>query len=90
MAEVVRNKGNFVQPGMLVAVVRVGGFVVSHDGTLALDSVYLQADYPVLFDLIGTTFNDVGKGDDAVTQFRTPPTDGLPSLGTHFEYRIRF
>lgn len=88
MAEVPRNKGNFIQPGMLIPVARVGGAVISHDGTLALDSVYLQADYPVLFDFLGTTFNDPLKGDDAGTQFRTPPA--IPDLSSDFEWRIRF
>lgn len=88
MAEVPRNKGNFIQPGMIIPVLKIGGFVVSHDGTLALDTVYLQTDYPVLFDLLGTTFNDVGKGDDGATQFRTPPAPTDPSVD--FEWRIRF
>ncbi len=88
MAEVPRNKGNFLQPGMLIPVVKISGFVVSHDGTLALDTVYLQADYPVLFDLLGTTFNDPLKGDDSATQFRTPPDVQDPS--NDFEWRIRF
>lgn len=88
MVEVPRNKGNFVQPGYLVPVVRVGGAVVSHDGTLACDEVYSQNAYPVLFGIIGTTFNNVGKGDDAATQFRTPPPPS--DLGVNFEWRVRF
>lgn len=89
MSEVARWKGQYLQAGMVIPVVQVSGSTVSHDGTLGLDEVYLQADYPVLFDLIGTTFNDTDKGDDAATQFRTPPGDGLPAL-TGFEWRIRF
>ena len=89
MAEVPRNKGNFIQPGMAVPVLQIGGFVVSHDGTLAPDTAYLQADYPVLFDLIGTTFNDPLKGDDGATQFRTPQAPDV-SLGSNWTWRIRF
>lgn len=90
MAEVPRNKGDFVQAASIQIYPTIGGSVVSHDGTLALDEVYLQADYPVLFETIGTEWVDVGKGDNPATQFRTPPPDDLPSLGAGYEYRIRF
>ncbi len=89
MSEVPRNKGQFVQAGMIIPVVQVSASTVSHDGTLALDTVHNQADYPVLFDLLGIAFNDSDKGDNDVTQFRTPDSAGLPTL-TGYEWRIRF
>ena len=82
MAEVPRNKGEFVQAGMICIFPSPGGAVVTHDGT--------QTDYPFLFEVLGTTYNDPLKGDDAATQFRTPPTDGLPMLGPEYQYRMRF
>ena len=86
-----RNKGQFVQAGSLHIFPAPRGAVVSHDGTLALDSVHLQADYPELFAVLGIQYNDGGKGDDDATQFRTPneTTLGLPTLGDA-EWRIRF
>lgn len=90
MAEVPRNKGEFVQAGMICIFPSPGGAVVTHDGTVALDALLTQTDYPFLFEVIGTTYNDPLKGDDAATQFRTPPTDGLPTLGPEYQYRMRF
>lgn len=89
MSEQARNKGQFVQAGMLCLFPAPAGSVVSHDGTVELDTVYLQADYPYLFQVIGTQYNDAGKGDDNATQFRTPPADALPVV-TGFEWRMRF
>lgn len=82
-----RNKGHFVQAGSIILYPTVSGSVVSHDGTLPMDSVHLQTDYPFLFQVIGTDFNDPGKGDDPATQFRTPLDPGAPA---GYEYRIRF
>lgn len=82
-----RNKGQFVQAGSVILYPTVGGSVVSHDGTLAMDSVHLQSDFPILFEVIGTNFNDAGKGDDPATQFRTPEA---PTTPVGFEYRIRY
>lgn len=87
-----RGKGQFVQAGMFCLYPTIGGSVVSHDGTLACDQVYDQETYPVLFEVIGTDFNDPGKGDDPETQFRTPPApqfDGKP-VDAGAEWRIRF
>lgn len=84
-----RNKGQFVQAGALCIFPTVGGSVVSHDGTLACDEVVLQADYPVLFQVIGTNFNDPGKGDDDLTQMRTPPKPTWAN-DPAWEARIRF
>lgn len=91
MPEQPRAKGQFLQAGMICVFPAPSGSVISHDGTLPLDSVYSQDDYPVLFQVIGTTYNDAGKGDDNATQFRTPPESslGLAAL-TDAEYRIRF
>lgn len=88
MAEVPRDKGALVQPGSLVFFpVIPGGSVVTNDGTLACDVVVLQADYPVLFQIIGTDFNEVG--DDDLTEMRTPKAPAWATdLG--WEARIRF
>ena len=84
-----RVKGQFVQAGVLCLFPKIGGAVVSHDGTVACNTVLLQVDYPILFEVIGTAFNDVGKGDDPVTQFRTPPAPTWMN-DTTWEARIRF
>lgn len=92
MAEQPRNKGQFVQAGMLCLFPNTTGddaSVVSHDGTLACDEVYNQADYPFLFEVIGVTFNDPGKGDDPATQFRTPPPPTWAD-DVNWTCRIRF
>lgn len=71
-----RNKGQFLQAGMYCFFPNTAGddaSVISHDGTLACDEVYLQADYPELYATIGINWNDGVKGDNDVTQFRTPP-----------------
>lgn len=86
-----RNKGHFVQAGSVNLYPTRGGSVYSHDGTLALDSVHLQSDYPQLFAVIGVDYNDSGKGDDDETQFRTPPHSDFPDVsGLNCEWRIRF
>ena len=92
MAEVPRAKGEFLQPGQICLYPKIGGSVVSHDGTLALDTIYLQADYPILFEIIGTNYNDLVKGDDPLTEFRTPPPADFPALpdSNLAEWRIRF
>lgn len=92
MPEIPRAKGQFSQPGEVKLFPKVGGSIVSHDGTLAMDAVYDQEDYPVLVEVIGTNFNDAGKGDDPATQFRTPPTTTEMSTlaGTEYEWRIRY
>lgn len=89
MPEVARAKGQFVQAGMIALFPAPSGSVVSHDGTLGLDEVVMQEDYPVLFQVIGIDYNLSDKGDDDATQFRTPPSDGLPVV-TGFEWRIRY
>ena len=91
MAVQPRNKGQFVQAGSINLYPTIGGSVISHDGTLGLDTVHLQADYPELFAAIGIQWNDGGKGDDDLTQFRTPPPTIFPDLtGLECEWRIRF
>lgn len=67
MAEVPREF-HFSQAGDFIT--RPSG--VSRGGLLDLDTVYDQADYPLLFAEIGITYNDSGKGDNDITQFRTP------------------
>ena len=84
-----RAKGQYVQPGTLSLFPELtGGAVISVDGYLDLDSVYLQADYPDLFAVLGTFFNDPLKGDDEETQFRTP-TITMPAV-TGGRWLIRF
>ena len=91
MAEQPRGKGQYVQAGMYCLYPTISSNVVSHDGTLALDTVYLQDDYPVLFEVLGTHFNDSSKGDNDETQFRTPPDSDLPDVSSlNCEWRIRF
>ena len=70
-----RVKGQFVQAWSLQfypATSAGSGSVVTHDGTLDCDTVYLQAEYPHAFAILGTAYNDISKGDDPLTQFRTP------------------
>jgi len=90
VAEQPRAKGQFVQAGMICLYPTNGVSVYSHDGTLSLDTVYLQSEYPVLFQVIGTDYNDASKGDDPLTQFRTPPASDFPALPGNAEWRIRF
>lgn len=91
MPEQVRNKGQFVQAGTISLYPTISSAVITHDGTLALDTVYQQEDYPFLFQIIGINYNDAGKGDDDATQFRTPPPSDFPDLsGLNCEWRIRF
>ena len=85
-----RNKGQFLQAGMYCFYPNTGGddgSVISHDGTLPCDSVHLQADYPELFQAIGTVWNKAG--DDNLTQFRTPTAPSW-SNDTDVTCRIRF
>ena len=87
MAVSARVKGQFVQAGtILIFPVVAGDQIANHDGTLEMDTVYLQADYPILFEVIGIQYNDPGKGDDNGTQFRTPPS---PTWLTDTNYRCR-
>ena len=73
MAVQPRVQGQYVQPGTIVLLPEIeSGNLISVDGYLPLDAVYLQADYPTLFSIIGTFFNDPLKGDDPLTDFRTP------------------
>lgn len=62
------------------------GTPISHDGTVACDTVLEQADYPVLFATIGTDFN---TGGETGTQFRTPKAPTWAN-DTDWEARIRF
>lgn len=92
MAEQPRGKGQFVQAFMLCffpATSAGSGSVLTHDGTLECDQVYLQADYPHAFSILGTAYNSAAKGDDDLTQFRTPPA---PQWSTDADWipRIRF
>ena len=92
MAVQPRNKGQFVQSACLCffpATSPGSGSPVTHDGTLDCDTAYLQSDYPFLFQVIGTGYNDPLKGDDPLTQFRTPPA---PTWSTDPDWipRIRF
>lgn len=87
-----RNKGQFLQPGMYCFFPNTAGddpSVVSHDGTVECDQVYLQADYPELYAILGTTWNDSSKGDDDTTQFRTPSAPDW-STDINVTCRIRF
>ena len=87
MVEVPRAKGQFLQAGMVVLLPAPSGAVVSHDGTLAMNTLVQQDDYPVLFSIIGTAYNQVGLGDDNEKDMRTPPA---PSTIAGYEWRIRF
>ena len=92
MAEQPRGKGQFVQAWMLCfypATAAGSGSPVSHDGTFACDTVFLQADYPHAYGILGTAYNDPTKGDDPATQFRTP---SAPTWSSDPDWipRIRF
>ena len=90
MAFQLRSQGQYMQPGMMAIVPEVANNdPVPIDGYVLMDTVYLQADYPALFAVIGTYFNDTSKGDDNATQFRTPSAAGLPTL-SGFQWRIRY
>lgn len=70
-----RVKGQFWQPGTeiwVAATSQDSGVPISHDGTLDLDTVYLKAEFPLVADLFAS-WTDPGKGDDPLTDFRTPP-----------------
>lgn len=92
MTEQPRAKGQFVQAGMIALFPAPNGSVVSHDGTLAMDSQYLKDDYPVLYEVIGEQYNDTEKGDQSGVHFRTPPNPTVKGeyLDSGFEWRIRF
>lgn len=86
-----REKGQFVQVGMPFIVPRIDGSFLSVDGFVDFDTVYLQTDYPLLFAVLGTTYNEVG--DDDLTEFRTPKTTiwELPEpIGGNHKWMIRF
>lgn len=86
-----REKGQFVQVGTPHIVPQIAGSFLSVDGMVDFDSVYLQTDYPELFAVLGTTYNDVS--DDSLTQFRTPKTTDweLPEpVGGNHKWMIRF
>ena len=86
-----REKGQFVQVGTPHIVPQIAGSFLSVDGMVDFDSVYLQIDYPELFAVLGTTYNDVS--DDSLTEFRTPKTTDweLPEpVGGNHKWMIRF
>ena len=80
-----------MQVGTPHIVPQIAGSFLSVDGMVDFDSVYLQADYPELFAVLGTTYNDVS--DDSLTEFRTPKTTDweLPEpMGGGHKWMIRF
>lgn len=86
-----RNKGQFVQAGTPHIVPKISGSFLSTDGMVDFDSVYLQADYPLLFSILGIVYNK--PADDDLTEFRTPSlTDwGLTdAAGGEYKWMIRF
>ena len=58
----------------------------THDGTLACDTAYEQADFPLLFATIVAAFND---GSETGTEFRTPKAPDWSS-DPGWQARIRF
>ena len=86
MAEQPRAKGQFVQPASLVCI-PTGKTI---DGVLNFDTVYLQADYPTLFQIIGTDYNQ--PGDNPATEMRTPPAPEFTKAfaDSEWEFKVRF
>lgn len=91
MAEQNRAKGQFLQAGMPFIVPKIAGSFLSVDGMVDFNSIYLQADYPALFAVLGTAYNK--EGDNNATQFRTPTLEdwGLLEDGeSKHKWMIRF
>ena len=91
MPVIPREKGEFVQPGTPQIIPRIAGSFLSVDGFVDFDSLLLQEDYPVLFALLGTTYNEPTDNDS--TEFRTPKTGDweLPEpIGGNHKWMIRF
>ena len=90
MTEVARNKGQFVQPGTPHIVPKIDGSFMSVDGMVDFGELLVQADYPVLFQVLGIAYNK--EGDDPNTEFRMPDVEdwGLPTLdSTKAKWMIR-
>ena len=85
-----RNKGQFMQVGTPHQVPKIDGSFLSVDGMVDFDTNYEQADYPVLFAVLGTTYND---GTTGPAQFRTPKIGDwdLPAAPLdNYKWMIRF
>ena len=85
-----RNKGQFVQAGVPHPIPKIDGSWMSVDGMVDFDVYLNQADYPVLYAVLGDVYNDGGEG---AGQFKTPKVDdwGLPEdVGDNFKWMIRF
>ena len=85
-----RNKGQFVQAGTIQLVPKISGSWLSVDGMVDFDVYLNQADYPVLYAVLGNTYNDGGEGPG---QFKTPKASdwGLTQhVGGLNKYMIRF
>ena len=85
-----RNKGQFMQVGTPHQVPRISGSFLSVDGMLDFDTNYEQDDYPELFAVLGTVYNDMSTGP---TQFRTPKIDDwdlVDAATGNFKWMIRF
>lgn len=80
MVEQLRAKGQYVQAATLVCI----PLNKTVDGVVDFDTVYLQADYPVLFQIIGTDYNQAG--DDDATEMRTPPAPEFTRAFTDAEW----
>lgn len=90
MAEQLRSKGQFVQAGTPHIVPKISGSFLSMDGMVDFDTNYEQDDYPVLYAVLGNTYDDGSTGG---TQFRTPTVSdwGLPEdVGNNYKWMIRF
>ena len=90
MAEVPRNKGQFVQPGTPHIVPNIDGSFLSVDGMVDFDTDYVEADYPVLHAVLGNVYDKPGT---PAGSFRTPELAawGLSNAaGGEYKWMIRF
>lgn len=85
-----RNKGQFLQAGTPHVVPKIDGSFLSMDGMVDFDVNLIQADYPVLYAVIGDAYND---GGTPAGSFKTPKVSdwGLPEdVGGNYKWMIRF
>ena len=85
------EKGFYEQPGMPRMIPRINGSFLSVDGYVELGTAYLQSEFPRLYAVLGTTYNEAS--DDDTTDFRTP-TEGnwdlMPAEGGNYKWMIKY